>query len=47
METKELINSIYALLNLELENELKVVNNEIIVGLTNNKTSKIKITKIN
>lgn len=46
METKDLINSIYALFKLELENEIKVNDNEIIISLDNNETTKIKITKI-
>ena len=46
METKDLINSIYALFKLELENEIKVNDNEIIICLNNNETTKIKITKI-
>lgn len=46
METKDLINSIYALFKLELKNEIKVNDNEIIICLNNNETKKIKITKI-
>lgn len=46
MEAKEIINSIYSLLKLEVENDLKVIDNEIIISFKGNETNKIKITKI-
>lgn len=46
METKDLINSIYSLLKLEIDNEIKIENNEIIICFDNDIKNKIKLTKI-
>ena len=46
LETKELVESIYSLLKLEIENEVQVKNNEIVINLENDNSCKIKLTKI-
>lgn len=47
MNKKDIINWIYSLFRLDLENEFEMVNDEIIIKLGNNETKNIKIKQIN
>lgn len=47
MNNKDIINWIYSLFRLDLENEFELVNDEIIIKLGNNETKKIRIKQIN
>ncbi len=47
MNKKDIINWIYSLFRLDLENEFEMVNDEIIIKLSENETRNIKIKQIN